>query len=61
MPVTRIKPECVWLRAERESSKALQPDVISSWTDWEKVQPFIFSGWMIPGKVPMGVAAPASK
>ncbi len=36
--------ECVRPRDERESSRALQPDVIIGWMDWDKVELFIFSG-----------------
>ncbi len=39
----------------------LQPDVIIGWKDWERVKPFLFSRWTIPGRVPVGVAAHASK
>ncbi len=46
--------ECVRPRGERDSSRALQPDVIVSWADWDKAQPFMKSGWMIPGQVPPG-------
>jgi hypothetical protein len=41
--------ECVRLRNERNDSRTLQPDVIVGWADWDKVQPFVTSGWMIPG------------
>jgi hypothetical protein len=54
-------PECVRPRSERDSSRALQPDVIVGWADWDKVQPFVQSGWMIPGQVPPGATAPATK
>jgi hypothetical protein len=53
--------ECVRPRDEQESSSALQPDMIIGCMDWEKVQPFIFSGWTVPGKVPVEAAAPATK
>ncbi len=36
--------ECVRPRDERENSRALQPDVIIGWMDWDKVELFIFSG-----------------
>ncbi len=53
--------ECVRPRDERDSSRALQRDVIIGWVDWDKVEPFIHSGWMIPGQVPLGATAPATK
>jgi hypothetical protein len=53
--------ECVSPRGERNSSRALQPDVIVGWVDWDKVQPFMQSGWMIPGQVPPRATAPATK
>jgi hypothetical protein len=53
--------ECVRPRDERDSSRALQPDMIIGWVDWDKVEPFIHSGWMIPGQVPLGATAPATK
>jgi hypothetical protein len=53
--------ECVRPRDERESSRAFQPDVIIGWMDWDKVEPFIFSGWIITGQVPIGATAPARK
>jgi hypothetical protein len=53
--------ECVRPRNERDDSRTLQPDVIVSWADWDKVQPFVMSGWMIPGQVPPGATTPATK
>jgi hypothetical protein len=53
--------ECVRPRDERDSSRPLQPDVIIGWADWDKVEPFMHSGWMIPGQVPLGATAPATK
>ncbi len=37
--------ECIRSRSERRSARALQPDVIIGWPDWNKVQPFVMSGW----------------
>ncbi len=56
-----VELECIKPRDVRESSRALQLDVIIDWMDWDEVEPFIFSGWMIPGQVPMGAGAPATK
>jgi hypothetical protein len=53
--------ECVRPRNERDNSRTLQPDVIVGWADWNKVQPFVMSGWMIPGQVPPGATTPATK
>ncbi len=53
--------ECVRPRDERGSSRALQPDMIVGRMDWEKVQPYMFSCWTVPGQVPLGAAAPATK
>ncbi len=53
--------ECVRPRDERESSRIFQPDVIIGWMDWDKVEPFIFSGWNILGQGPPGATAPATK
>ncbi len=36
--------ECIRSRSERRSARALQPDVIIGWPDWNKVQPFVMSG-----------------
>jgi hypothetical protein len=52
--------ECVRPRNERNDSRALQPDLIVGWADWDKVQPFVTSGWTIPGRVPPGATAPAT-
>jgi hypothetical protein len=35
--------------------------VIIGWVDWDKVEPFMHSSWMIPGQVSLGVTAPATK
>ncbi len=35
--------------------------MIIGWMDWDKVEPFIFSGWTILGQVPVGATAPAAK
>jgi hypothetical protein len=53
--------ECMRPRDERDCSRALQPDVMIGWVDSDKVEPFIHSGWMIPGQVPLGATAPAAK
>jgi hypothetical protein len=53
--------ECVRLRGEQDSLRALQLDVIVGWADWDKVQPIVKSGWMIPGQVPPGATATATK
>jgi hypothetical protein len=44
--------ECIRSRSERRSARALQPDVIIGWPDWNKVQPFVMSGWAVSGKTP---------
>ncbi len=41
--------ECVRPKNEQESLRILQPDVIIGWMDWDKVEPFVFSGWTILG------------
>ncbi len=41
--------ECIRSRSERRSARALQPDVIIGWPDWNKVQPFVTSGWAVSG------------
>jgi hypothetical protein len=46
--------ECIRLRSERRGARALQPDVIISWPDWSKVQPFTMGGWAIPGQTFLG-------
>jgi hypothetical protein len=33
--------ECIRSRSEGRSARALQPDVIIGWPDWNKVQPFV--------------------
>ncbi len=53
--------ECVKPRNERDNSRTLQPDVIVGWADWNKVQPFLMSGWMTPGRVPPGATTPLHK
>jgi hypothetical protein len=42
--------ECVRSRSEQRGARVLQPDVIIGWPDWNKVQPFVMSGWAIPGQ-----------
>jgi hypothetical protein len=53
--------ECVRSRSERGSARALQPDVIVGWPDWNKVQPFVMSGWAASGQTPLGATAPATR
>ncbi len=53
--------ECIRSRSERRSARALQPDVIIGWPDWNKVQPSVMSGWAISGQTPSGATAPATK
>jgi hypothetical protein len=53
--------ECIRSRSERRSARALQPDVIIGWLDWNKVQPFVMSGWAVSGQTPPGATAPATK
>ncbi len=53
--------ECIRSRNERNSTRVLQSDVIISWSDWNKVQPFAMSGWTIPGQTLPGATAPATK
>ena len=53
--------ECIRSRSERRSARALQPDVIFGWLDWNKVQPFVMSGWVVSGQTPPGATAPATK
>jgi hypothetical protein len=53
--------ECIRSRSERRGARALQPDVIIGWSDWYKVQPFVMSGWAIPGQALPGATAPATK
>jgi hypothetical protein len=48
-------------RGERRSARALQPDVIIGWPDWNKVQPFVTSGWAVSGQTPPGATAPTTK
>jgi hypothetical protein len=36
--------ECIRSRSEWRGARALQPDVIIGWSDWNKVQPFAMSG-----------------
>ncbi len=52
--------ECVKSRNERNNAKVLPPDVIISWSDWNKVQPFAMSGWAIPGQTLPGATATAT-
>jgi hypothetical protein len=42
--------ECIRSRSERRSARDLKPDVIIGWPDWNKVQPFVMSGWAISGQ-----------
>jgi hypothetical protein len=53
--------EYIRSRSERRSARALQPDVIIGWPDWNKVQPFVMSGWAASGQTPLGATAPATK
>jgi hypothetical protein len=53
--------ECARPRDERDSSRALHPDVIIGWADRDKGEPFIHSGWMISEQVPLGATAPATR
>jgi hypothetical protein len=53
--------ECIRSRSERGNARALQPDMIIGWPDWNKVQPFVVSGWAVSGQTPPGVTAPATK
>jgi hypothetical protein len=53
--------ECIRSRSERRGARALQPDVIIGWSDWNKVQPFVMSGWATPGQAPPGATAPATR
>jgi hypothetical protein len=53
--------ECIRSRSERRNARALQPDVIVGWPDWNKVQPFVTSGWTVSGQTPPGATAPATK
>jgi hypothetical protein len=53
--------ECIRSRSERRDARVLQPDVIIAWSDWNKVQPFVMSGWTIPGQTLPGATAPATK
>ncbi len=53
--------ECIRSRSERGSAKALQPDVIIGWPDWNKVQPFVMSGWAASGQTPLGATGPATR
>jgi hypothetical protein len=53
--------ECIRSRNERNGTRALQPNVIIGWSDWNKVQPFAMSGWTIPGQTLPGATAPATK
>jgi hypothetical protein len=46
--------ECIRSRSERRCARALQPDVIVGWLDWNKVQPFVMSGWAVSGQTPPG-------
>jgi hypothetical protein len=62
LPAEGVKTlKCVRPRDERDSSRALQPDVIIGWVDWNKVEPIMCSGWSTPGQVPPGATAPATK
>ncbi len=53
--------ECVRSRYERNNARVLQPDVIIGWSDWNKVQLFVMSGWAIPGQTLPGATAPATR
>jgi hypothetical protein len=53
--------ECIRSRNERRGARALQPDVIIGWSDWNKVQPFVMSGWAVSGQTLPGAYAPATK
>jgi hypothetical protein len=53
--------ECVRPREELDNSRTLQPDVIIGRVDWDKVEPFIHSSWLIPGQVPLGATTPAMR
>jgi hypothetical protein len=53
--------ECIRSRSERRGARALQPDVIIGWSDWNKVQPFVMSRWAILGQALPGATAPATK
>jgi hypothetical protein len=53
--------ECIRSRSERGSARALQPDVIIGCPDWNRVQPFMMSGWAVSGQTPPGATAPATK
>jgi hypothetical protein len=53
--------ECVRPRDERDSSRALQRDMIIGWVDWDKLESFIHSGWSAPGQVPLGATTPVTK
>ena len=50
--------ECIRSRSERRGAKALQPDVIIGWSDWNKVQPFVMSGWAVSGQTLPGLSDP---
>jgi hypothetical protein len=53
--------ECIRSRSERRGARALQPDVIIGRSDWNKVQPFVMSGWATPGQAPPGATTPATR
>ncbi len=53
--------ECIRSRSERRSARALQPDVIIGWSDWNKVQPFVMSGWAVSGQAFLKATAPATR
>jgi hypothetical protein len=53
--------ECTRSRSKRRGARALQPDVIIGWSDWNKVQPFVMSGWATPGQALPGATAPATR
>ncbi len=53
--------ECIRSRSERRGARALQPDVIIGWSDWNKVQPFVMSGWAVSGQTLPGATAPATR
>jgi hypothetical protein len=53
--------ECVRSRSERRGARALQPDVIIGWPDWNKVQTFAMSRWAIPRQALPGATAPATR
>ncbi len=53
--------ECIRSRNEGKGTRALQPDVIIGWPDWNKAQLFSMSRWAIPGQALPGATAPATR